>query len=574
MDGQDVARVLEEIASHLELCGGPAQQVRAYHAAGRSLRSTTGDLRQLNLSDIVDRDEFGSEPVAVVEEMLETGQSRRLDELRRRTPPGLIEMIQLPGLGVSKVRQIYHELGIDMLSELEEAARSSRLSGLPRFGEKTTENILKAIALTKRPSEYRLYHNALSEADAIKEVLEDLPQVRSVEIAGSLRRRREVTRDLDFVLLLEGSLDALAERLASASGVREFVDQASESVTLRFQSGMVAELFTAARDQFGFQLLRATGNQAHLDQLRTRAASLGLAWTDRGLYRDNERQPSASEEDVYQSLGMDFVTPELREGLGEVEAAVRHELPRLIERAQLRGFLHCHSNYSDGTSTVADWARAGREAGYEYVGITDHSGAATAAGGLSDQEIARQREEIVTANAEYPNVRVLQGIEVDILVDGSLDYSPETRSQFDFVIASVHHRAGMDRRQMTDRILKAMEDPDMAILGHPTGRLLLSRDPYPMDLDALFDRAAAQGVAVEINADPQRLDLDWRQVRRAVEKGVTISLGADAHSTSGMGNMDIGIGIARKGWLTEEEVLNTRSCDVFLEFTNRRRRSR
>ena len=276
---------------------------------------------------------------------------------------------------------------------------------------------------------------------------------------------------------------------------------------------------------------------------------------------------------IFYLAALQSISPELREAAGESDAAAMGALPELLEQEDLRGFLHCHTTYSDGTSSVAEWAEACRAAGYGYVGITDHSQAAAYAGGLRAEDIPRQRAEVDEVNRRYDDFRVLHGVEADILQDGSLDYSPDVRRGFDFVIASVHSRYGMDERQMTARVLKALDDPAVTILGHPTGRLLLSRDPYPIDLDAVFDRAAERGVAIEINADPQRLDLDWRAVRRAVERGVKISLGADAHGVAAIGNMELGVGVARKAWLAGAQVLNTEPVDAFLQFASRRRQT-
>jgi DNA polymerase (family 10) len=446
-----------------------------------------------------------------------------------------------------------------------------RLAKLPRFGPKTAEKILKGLRFLKEVNEYKLYHHARGEADNLARALSELPGVTHVQVAGSVRRRRELIRDLDFVVVVDGPGNRLADRLGNLVGVTEFVGSAPGVFTLRFTSDTVADVYTSSPDNVGFELVRATGSHDHVSALASRARGLGYTWTDGGLARDESVLSCPTEHALYQSLEMAFVPPELREGGDEIDAAIERRMPALVEPKDVRGFLHCHSNYSDGTSTVLDWATAARKAGYEYVGITDHSAAAMYAGGLHADAVSQQHEEIDEVNASVGDVTILKGVEADILEDGELDYDPDTRAKFDFIIASVHNRFDQNKDQMTARILRAMDDPHMAILGHPTGRLLLSRGPYPMDLDAVLATAAARGIAVEINADPQRMDLDWRVARRAAEQGVLISLGADAHSTSGMSNMEVGVGLARKGWLTAEQVLNTRPLSEFLQHIRNRR---
>jgi len=564
MDKKDVARGLEEIARFLELKGENPFRVRAYRTAARAIATLPGELETaLSSGALAEVKGVGPAILQIVRELVTTGRSRVLEDLRDEVPPGLVEMLQISGLGVARVRQIHQALHVETLAELEEAARDGRLAELPRFGKKTTDNILKGIEFLRQSTGFRLFHHARAEATALAEVLRTMPGVRRVAIAGSLRRRVEVIRDLDLVVELEGSPGPLIERLGAAPGVREFVNQTEHTITLRFGSGTVAEIHLAPRERFGFELIRATGSAAHLRQLADRARERRLAW-DAGL-------GGCEEADVYRALGLEAIPAELREGQGEIEAAAAGALPALVEGSDLAGFLHCHTNYSDGASTAAEWAEACRSAGYRYLGLTDHSKSAAYAGGLREDDIPRQHAEVDEVNRRFSDFRVLKGVEADILQDGRLDYTPEVRAGFDFIIASVHSRYGMDQGQMTQRVLQAMDDPHMAILGHPTGRLLLSRDPYPLDLDAVFAKAADRGVAIEINADPQRLDLDWQAVRRAVAAGVTISLGADSHGVSAIGNMELGVGIARKAWLTKHQVLNVQPVEAFLAFVARRR---
>jgi DNA polymerase (family 10) len=566
MDKKDVGRALEEIASLLELKGENPFRVRAYRTAGRAIATFPQDLeRAVASGELVEVRGIGPAMVDIVRELLQTGRSAMLESLRDDVPPGLVEMLQISGLGVVKVRQIHESLHLETLAELEDAARDGRLAGLPRFGKKTAENVVKGIEFLRRSTAFRLFHHARAEAAALAEVLRTLPGVGRVIVAGSVRRWQDIIRDLDFVVELDAPAASLIDRLGAAPGVREFVSESERAVTLHFSSGTVADVYLTPRELFGFELIRATGSAEHVQQLAARAGAMGLNW-DGGL-------PGPDEADVYRWLGLPLIPPELREAAGEIDAAAVGALPVLLERDDLHGFLHCHTTYSDGTSGVAEWAEACRAAGYGYVGLTDHSQAATYAGGLRDADIPRQRAEVEAVNRRYDDFRVLHGVEADILQDGSLDYTPELRRGFDFVIASVHTRYGMDGQQMTARVLKAMDDPTMTILGHPTGRLLLSRDPYPIDLDLVFDRAAERGIAIEINADPQRLDLDWRAVRRAVERGVKISLGADAHGVTAIGNMELGVGVARKAWLDRSQVLNTEPVEGFLRFAGQRRRA-
>ncbi|MEX0692318.1 MAG: DNA polymerase/3'-5' exonuclease PolX [Gemmatimonadales bacterium] len=572
MDRNDVARSLLEIAAFLELKGENPFRVRAYQQAARAIQAYAGDLQTAIANGVLaEMKGVGPATETVVRDLLATGQSRVLEQLRDEVAPGLVEMLGISGLGVAKVRQIHEDLHVHSLDELEEAARDGRLARLPRFGAKTAANVLKGIASLRQSVGARLLHHARTAAADLERVLGQLPEIRRVMIVGAVRRYREIVRDLDFVVEPAVTPDVLYDRLGRAPGVTEFVRRQERAVTLRFAGGTVADIFLATPDQWGFHVLRGTGSAEHVAALHERATGLGLTWTDAGLTRDGVLVPTKDEAAAYRLLNLPVIPPELREGRGEIEAAVAGKLPQLVERKDMRGFLHCHSNYSDGTNTVAEWAEGAVAAGYEYIGLTDHSEAALESGGLRGADIGRQHAEIDAVNRQCSDVHMLKGVEADILEDGTVDYTDEERRSFDFVIASIHTRFGQDERTMTDRVIRAMDDPTVAILGHPTGRLLLARDPFPLNLDRVFRAAAERGVAIEINADPQRLDLDWRHVREAAAMGVIISIGADAHGVNQMSHADVGVALARKGWLTANQVLNARPLSGFLEHVAARR---
>jgi DNA polymerase (family X) len=565
MDKKAVAEVLEQIAAFLELKAENPFRIRAFRTAARAVASFPGELRQgLEDGSLAATKGVGPATLQIIGELASTGRASMLEELREQIPPGLVEMLAIGGLGVAKIRQIHDVLGIDSVPELEAAALDGRLAKLPRFGQKTSENILKGIAYLRQASAYRLSHHAAEEAEGLRIALEGLPGVSRAVIAGDVRRRTEVVRDLVLVLVASAPPAELFKRLSQLPGVHEFAGQDERRLTLRFPGGASAQIVVTTPVNAGAVLVQATGSEAHLRDLAAHAATRGYALNGAALWRGSEFVPTPDEERFYQTLGLSFIPPELREGTGEVAAAASGTLPRLLERGDLKGFLHCHTTYSDGSNTVEELALACRAAGYQYLGITDHSQAAAYAGGLKGDDLARQADEIDEVNARIDGIRVLKGVEADILQDGRIDYEDRVLERLDFVIASVHSRFNMGEREMTARILGAMENPYLTIVGHPTGRLLLSRDPYGLDLDAIFARAAATRIALEINADPHRLDLDWRVVRRARDAGVTISIGADAHNLAGIPYVDYGVGMARKGWLGPDDVLNARPVEEFL----------
>jgi DNA polymerase (family 10) len=576
MDPRTVAHVLEQIGDLLELHGENRFKTAAYRNAARAMTGLqVDDIRPLVRSgEIATMKGIGPATLAVIQEMAATGDSSYHEQLSEDTPEGLIEMLRVPGLGTSKIHAIHEGLGIDTLHELEEAARDGRLARLPRFGEKTAEKILKGIAYLRETSAFVLFPQALAEAKRLLASVSSHDEVERAEIAGSVRRRCAVIRDIDIVAACRAAPERVATSLAHAPGVRDAIGVGGRSVTVRFVDGTLLDLHCVPPEEFALALWRATGSAAHERAVRDRAESRGLSFDgDRLLDAAGTPLPIADEQELYGTLGLPYVAPELREGRGEIDAAEEDTLPSLITLPDVRGVLHCHSQYSDGKATIAEMAAAARERGWSYLGISDHSQSAFYAGGLSRDAVREQHAEIDRINDEMDGFRVLKGIEADILADGTVDYDTELLDSFDYVIASVHSRFSMEREAMTERVLRALDDPHVTVLGHPTGRLLLTREPYANDMEAVIQKATEVGVAVELNADPHRLDIDWRYCQMAKQLGCTIEIGPDAHSTGGLDNMEIGIGIARKGWLEAGDVLNTGSADDVLAWARSRRES-
>lgn len=568
MDRTGVARSLEQVASYLDFKGENPFRVRAFTAAARSILGFPGNL-EAAIADgsLAQTKGIGPAILQIVTELVTTGRAAILEQLRDEVPAGLVDMLGIPGLGVAKIRQIQEALGIETLPDLEDAARDGRLAALPRFGPRTAEKVLKGIAFLRQASQWRLSHHALQEAEAFREAFARLPHVLSAHTAGEVRRRCEVVRELVTVLVADVPPEEVFRQLSTMPGVNEIAGEDERRVTLHFAGGSSVQVVVTPPQNFGAVLVQATGSEAHLAALATHAASKGFNLAGAALWEGSRFVATPTEEALYVSLGLAWIPPELRELGGEVAQPV----PVLVELTDLRGFLHCHTSASDGSNSVEQIAHACRAAGYQYAGITDHSRAAAYAGGLSVDAIRRQWDEIDAVNEKRSGFRVLKGIESDILANGALDYPDDVLAGFDFIIGSIHSRFNLSRGEMTERVCRAMDSPYLTIVGHPTGRLLLTRDGYPIDLGRVLAKAVETGVAIEINADPQRLDLDWRVLADARERGVMISIGADAHNTAGLANVEFGVGIARKGGLGPHHVVNCRDATGFLAFAHARR---
>jgi DNA polymerase (family 10) len=573
MDSRSAAHVLSQIGDLLQVKGEQKFKARAYKGAARSLIALdTDDLAPLLRSgELADTPGIGPATLSVVRELVETGESSYLNKLREGMPEGLLDLVQVPGLNVAKVQLIHDELGVSTLEDLERVAQNGQLADLPKFGKKTAEKILRGIEILRRDAHLQRFPAAALESQILLANIVKHPDVIQAEVAGSVRRHNEVVADIDIVAACSADPADVAASFARSPGVRESkIRDDPGSVYIRFVDGTHLDMHCVTEADYAIALWRATGSSAHVEEMNVLAQKRGLEIRGNSLLKNGRPVKVNSEAGFFAALALQPIPAELREGMGEIEAAARRELPELVTYDDLRGSLHNHSDYSDGSATIEEMANAAQERGWDYIGITDHSESAFYAGGLKRDKLLRQLEEIDKLNARMRAFRILKGIEADIMADGRLDYDAQVLDQLDYVIGSIHSRFSMDEPAMTKRVLAALDDPHLTILAHPTGRLLLSREPYGLNIEAVLEKAAEVGASVELNADPHRLDLDWRYCRQAKELGVIIEIGPDAHSTAGLDNVHFGVGMARKAWLEAGEILNTRTADEVVAFAKRR----
>lgn len=553
---KDIAAVLENIGVLLELKGEDPFKARAYYNAARSIENLEEDINTLVAGDRLSSIKgIGAALDKKIRTLVLTGSLEYYDELKASIPPGHLEMLRIQGLGPKKIRKLHESLNIQTIGELEYACRENRLLDLPGFGKKSQENILTGIESLKRFAEKRLYVEAAQIAGELLDAVKASGFAIRSSIAGSLRRCNEVVKDIDILASSEKPLE-LADFFASLPRVERVTAKGETKASVTLSSGINADLRIVTEREFPFALHHFTGSREHNVAMRHRAIQMKLKMNEYGLFSGDDLIACASEEEIFAALGLSFIPPELRENCGEIEAAAGGTLPVLVEMKDVRGLFHVHTSASDGTSSLRELVKYARKMGLEYIGIADHSRSAYYAGGLSVEQIARQHAEIDEMNRSDGSFRIFKGIESDILPDGSLDYDDSVLEKFDFVIAAVHSHFSMPEREMTARVTKAMENRHTTMLAHPTGRLLLARDPYRIDMEKVIDHAAITGTAIELNSNPQRLDLDWRLCRPAKKKGVRVSINPDAHNAEGLGDIGLGINIARKGWLEKSDCLN------------------
>jgi DNA polymerase (family 10) len=566
----DIAAIFEEIADLLEIEGANPFRIRAYRNAAR----TIGDL-SIEAYTLMEKDGdlatlpgIGHDLSSKIREIVTTHHCSLLDRLRTELPPAVTELLKVPGLGPKRVRHLYHDLDVQTVEQLYCAARDGRIRALPGFGEKTELNILQSVEThADQISRFKL-SIAAQYAEALRSYLAAVPGVMKVTVAGSYRRMRETVGDIDIVVTAAPG-STVMQRFIHYDEVAETVAAGGTRASIILKCGLQVDLRVVAEESYGAALHYFTGSKAHNIAVRYIAQKQGLKINEYGVYRDKTRIAGESEESVYRAVGLSYIPPELRENRGEIAMARAGRLPQLVEFADLRGDLHAHTKATDGYNTLREMALAAKRYGWEYIAITDHSRQLAVARGLDPLRLARQCEEIDALNEELEGITVLKGIEVDILEDGSLDLPDHVLAKLDLVVGAVHSKFALSRARQTERILRAMQHPNFTMLAHPGGRLIQQRPPCDIDMPRIIREAGRRGCFLELNAQPERLELLDIYCQMAKEEGVLISINSDAHSTFDFDNLRFGIGQARRGWLEKQNVLNTRSLSELQVLINR-----
>ncbi len=568
MENKGIADIFVAIADILEIQGGNPFRVRSYRNAARTIEDLSQSLESMVKSGmkLEEIPGIGKSISEKIEEILSTGKCQFLEELRRQIPAGLTELLRLEGLGPKKAKLLYEQLGVDSIDRLEKAARAERLRNLAGMGLKTEEKILKSIEKYRAGMGRFKLSVGFIYAQALLEFLKDIPGVKRLDPAGSFRRRKETIGDLDILAIVaKGS--RVMERFTRYGEVAEIISQGETKSSVRLQCGLQVDIRVLEEEDYGAALHYFTGSKAHNVAIRERAKNLGLKISEYGVFRsqDDRRIGGAKEEDIFKAVGLPLIPPELREDWGEIQAAEQGKLPKLINLSDIRGDLQIHTTASDGKNSIAEMAQKGKEMGYAYLAITDHSKAVRVAGGMDEKELARHLKEIEKVDAKSTGIRLLKGVEVDIMPDGSLDLEDDILKECDLVLASVHSRFNMEEKEMTRRIIQALKNPCVNILAHPTGRLILEREAYRVNLKEVFQAALDHGVFLEINAYPDRLDLRDVDARMAKEMGAQLAISTDAHSAAQMELMKFGVFTARRGWIEAKEVINTLPLEGLLK---------
>lgn len=565
MDKEEVAGILDEIGTLLELQGENSFRCNAYHNAARALNQL-----ETSLADAVAADKLNEIPgigktlCEKITTLVKTGQLPFYDDLKAKIPAGLLQMLRVPGMGPKKVKALHDQLKIDDLDKLKAACETDQVAQLKGFGEKTQQKILEGLSFLGQAGERVRIDQALMLAETLLTGLRKCPGIIRSELCGSLRRRKEVIRDID-ILVSADDAKPIMECFVKLPGVVQIVahGDTKSSVIVSHGAGsdkvtMNADLRVVTDAQFPFALHYFTGSKEHNIAVRARAQDYGLKLNEYELAGPKKKAHCKTEADIFKTLDLDYIEPEMREQTGEIDAAAEHRLPELIQVDDIKGVFHCHTDWSDGNATLEEMAHAAHKFGLQYLGIADHSQSLAMTNGLKPDRVKKQQEEIDKLNGTLKGIRLFKGTECDILADGELDYTDKLLATYDYVVASVHTLFNQPEKEMTARIIKAIENPHVTMLGHATGRLLLKRDGYKVDLEAVLQAAAKHDTLIEINAHPMRLDLDWIHCRRAKALGVQLVINPDAHATSEIGNYRFGVDVARRAWLEKKDVFNTK----------------
>ena len=555
----DIAAVIEEIADLLEIQGENPFRIRAYRNAARQMEAMGVPAADMVAGgeDLTELPGIGDDLAAKIEEIVKTGKCKALEKLRAKLPPTITTLLKLPGLGPKRVKVLYDKLDIKTIAQLRAAVRAGKIHDLPGFGEKTEATIREALEQHAEAARRFKLAIAAQYAEPLKKYLEQTPGVQQVVLAGSYRRFKETVGDIDILVTATAPEKAM-DRFTAYDEVKDVLAKGGTRATVVLKSGLQVDVRVVEQECFGAALQYFTGSKAHNIEIRRLAQERKLKISEYGVFRGEKRIAGDTEESVYRTVGLPWIAPELRENRGEIEAARAGKLPRLVERADLRGDLHAHTKATDGHNTLREMAEAAKAFGLEYLAITEHSRRLTVARGLDPQRLRRQINEIDRLNEKLDGITLLKGIEVDILEDGALDLPDEVLSELDLVVGAVHSKFNLQRAKQTERILRAMDHPHFTILAHPSGRLLDARAPYDVDMLKIIRQARGRGCFLELNAHPERLDLLDVHCQMAKDEGVLVAISTDAHGVRDFNNLIYGVGQARRGWLGKEDVLNTR----------------
>lgn len=564
MKNLKISQIFHDIAKILEIKGDNPFRIRAYERAAQNIESLTEDIEVYIKEDkLAEIPGVGKDLADKIKEFARTGKLKAFEDLKRTIPQGLLDLLNIPSVGPKTAKLLYQKLRIKNIPNLEEAIRKNKLAGIFGIKEKTIENILKGIELVKRGKERMTLAQAALIADEFVKALKKLSAVKRISTAGSLRRQKETVRDID-ILVISDKPKKVMQAFTAFSLVRDVLAEGQTKASVRTKEDIQVDCRVLEEESFGAALLYFTGSKNFNIKLRQLAIRKGLKINEYGVFRKNKFVAGRTEEEIFKLLGVSYIEPELREDTGEIELALKNKLPELIELKDIKGDVHVHSDWSDGGNTIEEVAHACQRRGYSYVAVTDHSQGLRVAGGLTITDLKQKKREIEKINKNLKAFRVLYGTEVDIESDGKLDYKDEILKEFDLVVAAIHSGFKQSKEQLTRRIIKACQNKYVHIIAHPTGRLWGTRDSYEIDFERILKVAKETNTSLEINAFPQRLDLNDLNCRRTKEAGVRLALGTDAHTSEQLENMKLGISVARRGWLTSGDVINTQPLEDLL----------